>query len=153
MTKTVETYCEAHDHAGHCTEECATLTNMMSGGYSGVPYDPTGCCSHPAPSPETFYVLDEVKRAVVEVTYHPDQCQCDVHPDDWDGGEYEEGRPEPAPRVCYHCGETVFETEDGLYLHADETFDHLARPVPAEHPYPHCDEQPTLDSDYDYMEG
>lgn len=29
--------------------------------------------------------------------------------------------------TCVHCGEEIVETEDGLLLHADETYDHLAR--------------------------
>lgn len=43
---------------------------------------------------------------------------------------------EPVPMVCKHCGETVAETEDGLWLHFNEDYTHLVRPVPAEHAYP-----------------
>jgi hypothetical protein len=81
------TSCENHDFAGLCTEECAWLTDAMSGdsytepqeygdylgGVSSI--DWSGC--HRGPTmPTECVTYDEVNRAVVLVIEHSSDCQC-----------------------------------------------------------------------------
>ena len=90
-TYEVATWCENHDVAGSCTEECAVLENMMSGdGYSEPmvysdylggtsSIDVSGCHGGPE-RPEVFYRFDPQTRSVRQVTKHPVGCGCAKHP-------------------------------------------------------------------------
>lgn len=71
VAKSTNFVCEEHDEPGQCTDECAWLTDTMTGGYwSDEGYDPTGCRYVPRP-PEPLTVLrtDERGRPGVFVTY------------------------------------------------------------------------------------
>lgn len=62
--------CEHHDEAGRCDDECLGLVLAMSGG-DGVPFDETGC-SYGGPKPYTSFALDHGARAVIMVTWTPE---------------------------------------------------------------------------------
>ncbi len=79
--------CEEHDFAGHCTEECAWLTEAMGddgyrepqiySDYLGgtTSYDYSGC--HRGPTmPTEVVTLDETNRAIILVIEHEEDCMC-----------------------------------------------------------------------------